>query len=275
MITSRVSNLTKTVLVIAGSDPSGGAGIQADLKTLTSLGVYGMTAITALTEQNTRGVSGIFEIPLNFVIKQINCCLSDIEANAIKIGMMHNAELINGVYEALKQNEIIGNKKIKIVLDPVMVAKGGHRLLKEDAVNSLKNFIKNANPVLTPNIPEAEILAGIKINNLVDMKTAGEKLINLGASFVVLKGGHMNTPIMSDFLIGEEVLDQIKTKKIETNHTHGTGCTMASALAAGLAKSYEIKEAFQKAHFYVNQAIITSPRFGNGHGPIKHSFNIN
>jgi len=275
MTISRVSNLSKTVLVIAGSDPSGGAGIQADLKTLTTLGVYGMTAITALTEQNTRGVKGIFEIPLDFVVKQIDCCLIDIGANAIKIGMMHNVELINGVYEALKHNEIIGNEKIKIVLDPVMVAKGGHKLLKEDAVNSLKNFIKKTNPVLTPNIPEAEILAGIKINNLVDMKTAGEKLIDLGASFVVLKGGHMNTPIMSDFLIGEEVLDQIETKKIETNHTHGTGCTMASALAAGLAKSYDIKEAFQKAHFYVNQAIITSPRFGNGHGPINHSFNIN
>ena len=275
MITSRVSNLTKTVLVIAGSDPSGGAGIQADLKTLTSLGVYGMTAITALTEQNTRGVSGIFEIPLNFVIKQINCCLSDIGANAIKIGMMHNAELINGVYEALKQNEIIGNKKIKIVLDPVMVAKGGHRLLKEDAVNSLKNFIKNTNPVLTPNIPEAEILTGMKINNLTDMKTAGEKIIDLGANFVVLKGGHMHAPIMSDLLIGTNVIDQIDTKKIITNNTHGTGCTMASALTAGLAKSIDIKEAFQKAHFYVNQAIITSPRFGNGHGPINHSFNIN
>ena len=275
MTNRSVSNLSKTVLVIAGSDPSGGAGIQADLKTLTSLGVYGMTAITALTEQNTRGVAGIFEIPLDFVIKQINCCLSDIEANAIKIGMMHNADLINGVYEALKQNQIIGNKEIKIVLDPVMVAKGGHRLLKQNAVNSLKNFIKNTNPVLTPNIPEAEILSGMKINNIADMKTAGKKIIDLGANFVVLKGGHMNEPIMSDLLIGEEVLDQIDTKKIETNNTHGTGCTMASALTAGLAKSLGIKEAFQNAHYYVNKAIITSPRFGNGHGPINHSFNIN
>ena len=270
----KVSNLSKTVLVIAGSDPSGGAGIQADLKTLTSFGVYGMTAITALTEQNTKGVSGIFEIPLDFVIKQINCCLSDIGANAIKIGMMHNSELINGVYEALKNNEIIGNKKIKIVLDPVMVAKGGHRLLKADAVNSLKIFVKKTNPVLTPNIPEAEILTGMKIKNLTDLKIAGEKIINLGASHVVLKGGHMDTPTMSDLLIGKEVTDQIETKKIETNHTHGTGCTMASALAAELAKSTEIKEAFRKAHFYVNQAIKTSPRFGNGHGPINHSFNI-
>ena len=272
---NRVRNLSKTVLVIAGSDPSGGAGIQADLKTLTSLGVYGMTAITALTEQNTKGVTDIFEIPLDFVVKQINCCLSDIGANAIKIGMMHNTELINGVYEALKRNKIIGNKKISIVLDPVMVAKGGHRLLKKDAVNSLKTFIKNTNPVLTPNIPEAEILTDIKINNLTDMKTAAKKIINLGANFVVLKGGHMDTPIMSDLLIGEKVLDQIETKKIVTNNTHGTGCTMASALTAGLAKSLEIKEAFRNAHFYVNQAIMTSPRFGAGHGPINHSFNIN
>ena len=275
MTISRVSNLSRTVLVIAGSDPSGGAGIQADLKTLTSLGVYGMTAITALTEQNTKGVSGIFEIPLDFVVKQINCCLSDIRANAIKIGMMHNSELINGVYEALKYNEIIVNKKINIILDPVMVAKGGHKLLKEDAVNSLKKFIQNTNPILTPNIPEAEILTGMKINNVTDMKVAGEKMIDLGANFVVLKGGHMNTPIMVDLLIGQEVLDQIETKKIETNNTHGTGCTMASALAAGLARSLEIQEAFQKAHFYVNQAIRTSPQFGNGHGPINHSFNFN
>ena len=275
MITSRESNLTKTVLVIAGSDPSGGAGIQADLKTLTSLGVYGMTAITALTEQNTRGVSEIFEIPIHFVIKQINCCLSDIGANAIKIGMLHNEDLINGVYEALKQNGVIENKKIKIVLDPVMVAKGGHRLLREDAENSLRSFIKNTNPILTPNIPEAEILTEMKINNLADMKIAGKKIIDLGAKFVILKGGHMNTSIMSDLLIGKEVLEQIETKKIETNNTHGTGCTMASAITAGLAKSLGIKEAFQKAHFYVNQAIITSPRFGNGHGPINHSFNVN
>jgi hydroxymethylpyrimidine/phosphomethylpyrimidine kinase len=274
MTNRSVSNLSKTVLVIAGSDPSGGAGIQADLKTLTSFGVYGMTAITALTEQNTRGVAGIFEIPLDFVMKQINCCLSDIGANAIKIGMMHNAELINGVYETLDKNKIIDDKKIKIILDPVMVAKGGHRLLKNDAVNALKHFINSANPILTPNIPEAEILTGMKIDNFKDMKIAGEKILNLGASHVILKGGHMNTQIMTDLLMGEKVTHQIETKKIVTKHTHGTGCTMASAIAACLAKSYNIKKAFDKAHFYVNQAIIKSPKFGNGHGPINHSFNI-
>ena len=274
MTNRSVSNLSKTVLVIAGSDPSGGAGIQADLKTLTSFGVYGMTAITALTEQNTRGVAGIFEIPLDFVMKQINCCLSDIGANAIKIGMMYNAELINGVYETLDKNKIIDDKKIKIILDPVMVAKGGHRLLKNDAVNALKHFINSANPILTPNIPEAEILTGMKIDNFKDMKIAGEKILNLGASHVILKGGHMNTQIMTDLLMGEKVTHQIETKKIVTKHTHGTGCTMASAIAACLAKSYNIKKAFDKAHFYVNQAIIKSPKFGNGHGPINHSFNI-
>ncbi len=274
MTNKSVSNLSKTVLVIAGSDPSGGAGIQADLKTLTSFGVYGMTAITALTEQNTRGVSGIFEIPLDFVIKQINCCLSDIGANAIKIGMMHNAELINGVYETLDKNNIIDDKRIKIILDPVMVAKGGHRLLKNDAVNELKHFINTTNPILTPNIPEAEILTGMKIDNFKDMKIACEKILNLGASYVILKGGHMNSQIMIDLLIGEKVTYQIETKKIATNHTHGTGCTMASAIAACLAKSYNIKKAFDKAHFYVNQAIIRSPKFGNGHGPINHSYHI-
>ena len=272
---TKLNNLQKTVLVIAGSDPSGGAGIQADLKTLTSFGVYGMTAITALTEQNTNGVFDILEIPIDFVVKQINCCLSDINANAVKIGMLHSAELIFAVYEALNDNNILSKKDINIVLDPVMVAKGGHKLLKENAVDALKNFIYKVHPVLTPNIPEAEILAGMKINNLTDMKVAGEKIIDLGANFVVLKGGHMNMPTMTDLLIGHEVLDKIETKKIETNNTHGTGCTMASALAAELAKSLEIREAFQKAHFYVNQAIRTSPQFGNGHGPINHSFNIN
>ena len=271
---TKFNNLQKTVLVIAGSDPSGGAGIQADLKTLTSFGVYGMTAITALTEQNTNGVFDILEIPIEFVVKQINCCLSDINANAVKIGMLHSADLISAVLEALFNNNIVSNKKVNIVLDPVMVAKGGHKLLKENAIDALKNFIKVAQPILTPNIPEAEILTGIKINNLKDMKNVGKEIINLGASHVILKGGHMKTRVMTDLLINSSEIHSIETSKIITNHTHGTGCTMASALTAGLAKSLGIKEAFQKAHFYVNQAIITSPRFGNGHGPINHCFNI-
>ena len=272
---TKLNNLQKTVLVIAGSDPSGGAGIQADLKTLTSFGVYGMTAITALTEQNTNGVFDILEIPIEFVVKQINCCLSDINANAVKIGMLHSADLISAVLEALVNNNIVSNKKVNIVLDPVMVAKGGHKLLKENAIDALKNFIKEAQPILTPNIPEAEILTGIKINNLKDMKNVGKEIINLGASHVILKGGHMKVRIMTDLLINSSEIHSIETSKIITNHTHGTGCTMATALSASLAKSIEIRQSFEIAHKYVNNAIKTNPKFGSGNGPINHCFNIN
>ncbi len=272
---TKLNNLQKTVLVIAGSDPSGGAGIQADLKTLTSFGVYGMTAITALTEQNTNGVFDILEIPIEFVVKQINCCLSDINANAVKIGMLHSADLISAVLEALFNNNIVSNKKVNIVLDPVMVAKGGHKLLKENAIDALKNFIKVAQPILTPNIPEAEILTGIKINNLKDMKNVGKEIINLGASHVILKGGHMKARVMTDLLINSSEIHSIETSKIITNHTHGTGCTMASALSASLAKSIDIRHSFEIAHKYVNNAIKTNPKFGRGNGPINHCFNIN
>ena len=272
---TKLNNLQKTVLVIAGSDPSGGAGIQADLKTLTSFGVYGMTAITALTEQNTNGVFDILEIPIDFVVKQINCCLSDINANAVKIGMLHSADLISAVLEALFNNNIVSNKKVNIVLDPVMVAKGGHKLLKENAIDALKNFIKVAQPILTPNIPEAEILTGIKINNLKDMKNAGKEINNLGASHVILKGGHMKALVMTDLLINSSEIHSIETSKIITNHTHGTGCTMASALSASLAKSIDIRQSFEIAHKYVNNAIKTNPKFGRGNGPINHCFNIN
>ena len=272
---TKLNNLQKTVLVIAGSDPSGGAGIQADLKTLTSFGVYGMTAITALTEQNTNGVFDILEIPIDFVVKQINCCLSDINANAVKIGMLHSADLISAVLEALFNNNIVSNKKVNIVLDPVMVAKGGHKLLKENAIDALKNFIKVAQPILTPNIPEAEILTGIKINNLKDMKNVGKEIINLGASHVILKGGHMKARVMTDLLINSSEIHSIETSKIITNHTHGTGCTMASALSASLAKSIDIRHSFEIAHKYVNNAIKTNPKFGSGNGPINHCFNIN
>ena len=272
---TKLNNLQKTVLVIAGSDPSGGAGIQADLKTLTSFGVYGMTAITALTEQNTNGVFDILEIPIDFVVKQINCCLSDINANAVKIGMLHSADLISAVLEALFNNNIVSNKKVNIVLDPVMVAKGGHKLLKENAIDALKNFIKVAQPILTPNIPEAEILTGIKINNLKDMKNVGKEIINLGASHVILKGGHMKARVMTDLLINSSEIHSIETSKIITNHTHGTGCTMASALSASLAKSIDIRHSFEIAHKYVNNAIKTNPKFGRGNGPINHCFNIN
>ena len=272
---TKLNNLQKTVLVVAGSDPSGGAGIQADLKTLTSFGVYGMTAITALTEQNTNGVFDIFEIPVEFVVKQINCCLCDINANAVKIGMLHSADLISAVLETLYNNKIVSNKNVNIVLDPVMVAKGGHKLLKENAIDALKTFIKVAQPILTPNIPEAEILTGMKINNFKDMKLVGKEIINLGASHVILKGGHLKTQFVQDLLINSSEIHSIKATRIATNQTHGTGCTMASALSASLAKSIDIRHSFEIAHNYVNNAIKTNPKFGRGNGPINHCFNIN
>ena len=198
MMLSKLNNLSRSVLIIAGSDPSGGAGIQADLKTLTSLGIYGMTAITALTVQNTKGVSEIHEIPIDIVKKQIQACLSDINVNAIKIGMMHNAELIMGIYETLVNERVIKNKLIKVILDPVMVAKGGHRLLKIDAIDALKSFIKKCHPILTPNIPEAEILTGINIKNISDMEKAGKIILGLGATHVILKGGHLDAKEITD-----------------------------------------------------------------------------
>ena len=275
MTSSKINNLSRSVLVIAGSDPSGGAGIQADLKTLTSLGVYGMTAITALTVQNTKGVSDIHEVPIDIVQKQIQACLSDINTNTIKIGMMHNSELIMGIYEALENENVIKNQITKIILDPVMVAKGGHRLLKTDAIDALKLFIKKSYPILTPNIPEAEILTDIKIKNVSDMEKAGKLILKLGASNVIIKGGHLEEEEITDVLIDYKCSYKIKTIKTITNHTHGTGCTMASALAAGIAKSFEIKDAFKMAHSYVNKAIASAPKFGNGHGPINHCHSIN
>ncbi len=271
----KINEISGTVLIIAGSDPSGGAGIQADLKTVTSLGAYCMTAITALTVQNTRGVSNILDIPVNIVREQIDACLSDIPVNTIKIGMMHNSRLISAIYDSLHKNNIINNNKIRVILDPVMVAKGGHKLLKEDAINSLKNFIKQCNPIITPNIPEAEILTGIKINSFSDMKNVGENLLGMGASEVVLKGGHMETSIIRDVLITPKLTSFIKTKKIHTKHTHGTGCTMSSALATYLAQTLNIKIAFQRAHEYVQNAIISAPRLGEGNGPINHCHGIN
>ena len=275
MTSTKINNLSKSVLVIAGSDPSGGAGIQADLKTLTSLGVYGMTAITALTVQNTKGVSDIHEVPIHIVKNQIQACLSDINTDTIKIGMMHNAELIMGIFEALEDENVIKSKFTNIILDPVMVAKGGHRLLKIDAIDALKIFIKKSHPILTPNIPEAEILTGIKIKNINDMEKAGKIILKLGASHVILKGGHLEAEEITDVLINHNGSYKIKTIKTITKHTHGTGCTMASALSAGIAQSFEIKDAFKMAHSYVNKAIVSAPKFGNGNGPINHCHSIN
>ena len=196
--------------------------------------------------------------------------------DAIKIGMLHSADLINVICETLIQENNIINKEIKIILDPVMVAKGGHKLLKDNAISALKDLIKNLRPILTPNIPEAEILTGLKIRDITDMKEAARAIIDLGASQVILKGGHLQTSILIDLLMDmdNENIHTIETNKIVTNDTHGTGCTMASALSAFLVKSQPIEVAFQSAHSYVNKAIKTAPKFGKGNGPINHCHKI-
>jgi hydroxymethylpyrimidine/phosphomethylpyrimidine kinase len=275
IISKKINKLSGTVLIIAGSDPSGGAGIQADLKTVTSLGAYGMTAITALTVQNTLGVTNIFDIPVKIVQEQIDSCLLDIEVDSIKIGMMHNSDLISAISESLNRNNVINNNKIKIILDPVMVAKGGHKLLKNEAIKALKIFITKCNPILTPNIPEAEILTGMKIKNLCDMEKAAKKILTMGASHVLLKGGHLDGDVVIDILVGEDYCYSKKSLKIKTNHTHGTGCTMSSVLATSLAQILDIKEAFEKAHDYVQIAIKSAPCLGHGNGPINHCHSIN
>jgi len=258
------------ILIIAGSDSSGGAGIQADIKTVTSLGSYAMTAITAVTAQNTTGVASIVSINSKNISKQIEFTCKDIKPDAIKIGMLHSSNVIKSVISSLNK---IGIKKI--ILDPVMVAKGGHKLLKNEAINALKLFITKCNPILTPNIPEAEILTGMKIKNICDMEKAGKKILTMGASHVLLKGGHIYGDVVTDILVGENYCYSKKSKKIKTKHTHGTGCTMSSVLATSLAQLLEIKEAFEKAHDYVQMAIKSAPCLGHGNGPINHCHSIN
>tara|TARA_B100000131_G_C18048495_1_gene585390 strand:- start:329 stop:1153 length:825 start_codon:yes stop_codon:yes gene_type:complete len=262
------------VLAIAGSDCSGGAGIQADLKTLTAFGVYGMSVITALTAQNTLGVHKIENITFDFIEKQLDACISDIGVDAIKIGMVHKSEIFKIITKICKRYKLINNKKIKIVLDPVMFAKGGHRLLELEAIEALKKFIKDVNPILTPNIPEAELLSEQKILNLKQMKIACKKIHKMQPEAIILKGGHLTTRKLVDIVFSENKFFEFHSKKINTKNTHGTGCTLSSAIAANLAKSKSIVEAMEIAHQYVLKAVKVAPNFGKGHGPINHYHNI-
>ncbi|MDH5772854.1 MAG: bifunctional hydroxymethylpyrimidine kinase/phosphomethylpyrimidine kinase [Rhodospirillaceae bacterium] len=259
------------VLVIAGSDSGGGAGIQADIKTVTALSGFATTAITALTAQNTQGVHGIFEVPVDFIIKQMSVVLSDIGADCIKIGMLHRADIIEAVAETLNQMA----SDIPIVLDPVMVAKGGHSLLEDDAMSALKNSLLPMASVLTPNIPEAEAISGMAIKNVDDMVAAGEAILALGPGAVLVKGGHLpnnKDENLSDVLLkpGSKV-EIFSGPRINTTSTHGTGCTTASAIATGLAQGMELSMALRRARAYVLEAIKTAPGFGSGHGPLNHA----
>ncbi|BDD03281.1 bifunctional hydroxymethylpyrimidine kinase/phosphomethylpyrimidine kinase [Aureibacter tunicatorum] len=257
----------KRVLSIAGSDSGGGAGIQADLKTISALGCYGMTAITAITAQNTQGVFAIHPIPAEIVVKQIEVVIDDIGVDAVKIGMLHSAELIEAIADVLERKSV-GN----IVLDPVMVATSGDRLIQEEAVNILKSRLIPLSTVLTPNMPEAEVLLGRKLEN--DRKDL-LSLSELGAGSVLLKGGHGEGEICADwFMDASGKILSFQNSKIDTKNTHGTGCTLSSAIASYLAKGMTKDDAVGSGIEYIHQAIKQGAdyRLGQGHGAVKHFY---
>ena len=253
------------VLIIAGSDSSGGAGIQADIKTVTSLGSYAMTAITAVTSQNTTGVQSITAILPKEILKQIVFTCSDIKPSSVKIGMLHSTVVIKSVMKALN---IIKIKKV--ILDPVMVAKGGARLINNEAIKLLRSKLIKKTFLITPNIPEAEILTNIKIKNKNHMIEAAKKLLKLGAKNVLIKGGHMNSKTMHDILVNKQQIKIFKNKKIKTKNTHGTGCTLSSAIATYLSCGKLLNKACELGIKYVNEAIRSDLKIGRGHGPINH-----
>ncbi len=257
-----------TALSIAGSDPSGGAGIQADLKTFSACGVYGMSAITALTAQNTTGVSGVHLVPPAFVADQIKAIFADIRVNAIKIGMIANAQIAVAVADVL---QVHGD--VPIVLDPVMIAKGGHSLLQDDAVSVLKNRLLPLADILTPNLPEAASLLGDHpAQTRQDIERQGRALLPLGPKAVLMKGGHLGGDDSPDLLITETGVTWFESHRIETKNTHGTGCTLSAALAAELAKGEPLQSAVRNAKTYLLGAIAAADQLeiGSGHGPTNH-----
>jgi hydroxymethylpyrimidine/phosphomethylpyrimidine kinase len=257
------------VLIVAGSDSGGGAGVQADIKTVTMLDAYAATAITALTAQNTEGVFGVLPIPPEFIRKQIEVVLDDIGADAIKTGMLHDAAVIEVVAAVLEHRS-----GIPLVVDPVMVAKGGAQLINPDAVEALKRLLIGRAAVLTPNLPEAEILCRTTIGSVAAMRAAGETLLALGCKAVLVKGGHLASDTVSDVLVTGSGTRIWESPRIATRHTHGTGCTLASAIAAGLAQGLGIESAVDRARAYVQRAIASAPGFGRGHGPLDHAHSL-
>ena len=267
---NRAHPMNGRVLICAGSDSGGGAGIQADIKTVTALGCFAATAITALTSQNTKGVFNVLDIPTSFLRQQMTVVLEDIGADVIKTGMLHNAEVIRTISNTL---ENLGDSST-LVIDPVMVAKGGHSLLQTSAIDALKNELIRKADVLTPNIPEAEVLVGIEITSVDDMRRAGERLLNMGPKSVLIKGGHLTDDTLTDILLTQSEEKLYSSPRLKTVHTHGTGCTLASAIAAGIAQGLEVQIATERARKYVFEAIRTAPGLGAGHGPLNHAHTI-
>ena len=253
------------VLIIAGSDSSGGAGIQADIKTVTSLGCYAMTAITAVTAQNTTGVNSIIGINPKEISNQIEFTSKDIRPDAIKIGMLHSKKVITAVMSSLKKININ-----KIVLDPVMVAKGGAKLINNLAIEDIKNKLIKKIFLITPNIPEAELLTKTKISSIDDMVIAGKLLVKLGAKNVLIKGGHLNSNQMNDILLNKKIIKVFKSTKYRSTNTHGTGCTLSSAITANLSCGKDLIKSCELGIKYVNESIKSNLNLGKGNGPINH-----
>ncbi|MBL8662467.1 MAG: bifunctional hydroxymethylpyrimidine kinase/phosphomethylpyrimidine kinase [Candidatus Odyssella sp.] len=258
------------VLVIAGSDSGGGAGIQADIKSVTAMGAFAMTAVTALTAQNTEGVFGIHAVPTAFIRQQIELCLADIGADCIKTGMLATTAVIETVVAAL--GEFAAG--VPLVADPVMIAKGGAPLLEPSAVEAVRRLLLPRATLITPNLPEAEALSGRTIATAADMQAAGEALLALGPTAVLMKGGHLPGPLVHDVLIMRGEMRVFESARIETRHTHGTGCTLASAIAAGIAQDLPLPDAVARARAYVQDAIRHAPGYGKGHGPLDHAVTV-
>ena len=260
-----------TVLTIAGSDSGGGAGIQADIKAISAMGCYAASAITAITVQNTLGVQAVHPVPLDILRGQIDAVLSDIGADAIKIGMLHSSEVVNLVAEMIEKYQLRN-----IVLDPVMVSTSGHRLIEEDAVEVIKTRLMPLARVITPNVPEAEILAGCKIAGEDEFEAIARRLSDNGNVSVLMKAGHLSGDSLVDYFYNAEddTITRLQSKRVQTKNTHGTGCTLSSAFAASLAKGENLTDAAISAKRYIEQAIISGAEYeiGKGHGPVNHGF---
>jgi len=258
------------VLIVAGSDSGGGAGIQADIKTVTALGGYAMTAITALTAQNTRGVFGIVGVEPKFIQRQMRVVLEDIGADAVKTGMLHDAAVIEAVCEVLDSLD----PSLPIVVDPVMVATSGDSLLDPGAVASLTGRLLPRATLLTPNAPEAARLCGRPVTDLDSMIAAARKLRGMGPGAVLVKGGHLPRATVIDVLAVGETVETFESPRIDTPHTHGTGCTLASAIATGLGQGLDMRAAVLRGRAYLHEAIRTAPGLGHGHGPVNHGHTV-
>ncbi len=258
------------VLVISGSDSSGASGIQADVKTITALGGYAMTALTALTAQNTEGVNGVIETPAGFIAKQMRLVLKDIGADVVKIGIVPSADAVEAVHYTYMEMA----EGVPIVLDPVMLSDGGEPLVDREAIHLVRQHFLLHAQIVTPNIPEAEVLAGMEIRSLDDMKHAAEIMITLGSQAVLLKGGKFSGDKVYDVLYDENGIEVFEAKRVKTVHTHGAGCSLSSAIAVSLAQKLTLRDSVVRARDYVRTAILTAPGFGKGHGPLNHAHTV-